>query len=82
MNEDHGDQLLRIVQHAVPLGGCINKAVMTGLDRFGMDVQCTDEKGEAFSCRVPFPRFASCCLTPSAQSGLAMLWQAVTTPSL
>ena len=56
MNEDHSGQLLSIVQHAVPLGGPITKAVMTGLDRFGFDVQCTDAEGQAFPCRVPFPR--------------------------
>lgn len=56
MNDDHGDQLASIVQHAVPLGGPVSKAIMTGLDQYGMDVECTDEKGEAFPCRVPFPR--------------------------
>ena len=56
MNEDHGSQLQALVQHAVPLGGPISKAVMLGLDRFGMEVQCTDSQGQTFPCRVPFPR--------------------------
>ena len=56
MNEDHGSQLQALVQHAVPLGGPISKAVMLGLDRFGMEVQCTDPQGQTFPCRVPFPR--------------------------
>ena len=61
MNEDHGEQLTSIVRHVVPLGGVIAKAIMTGLDRFGMDVQCTDDKDETFPCRVPFTR---CARTP------------------
>ena len=56
MNEDHSSQMLAIVQHAVPLGGPITKAVMLALDRFGMEVQCTDSQGQTFPCRVPFPR--------------------------
>ena len=55
VNDDHSSATLAIVQHLVPVETKVTAARVLSFDRLGMEVVCTDAKGE-FTCRIPFPR--------------------------
>ena len=56
VNDDHGDAMLAIVQHFVPLDTAVSHARLLGLDRLGMEVLCDSAEGQ-FNCRIPFIRW-------------------------
>eukprot|EP01024_Parvocaulis_polyphysoides_P072915 TRINITY_DN9323_c0_g4_i2.p1 TRINITY_DN9323_c0_g4~~TRINITY_DN9323_c0_g4_i2.p1 ORF type:complete len:113 (+),score=15.43 TRINITY_DN9323_c0_g4_i2:130-468(+) len=53
MNEDHSDQIIKLVKHYA--GITVQKATMQSIDRLGMIVVC-ERDGQQFKCRLGFPQ--------------------------